>query len=120
MDIERVDNFKYLGIYLDEILHWNKHVEYVCNSLIKLFGIFNHIKCKVNLKLSRQLYYAFIYSKIKYGMEVYGSCSSTNIGKIQTMQNKLMKLLLRLRRMTPTNELHMYLNILKVSDIYKK
>ena len=32
MDIERVDNFKYLGIYLDEILHWNKHVEYVCNS----------------------------------------------------------------------------------------
>ena len=49
MDIERVDNFKYLGIYLDEMLHWNKHVEYVCNSLIKLFGIFNHIKCKVNL-----------------------------------------------------------------------
>ena len=119
MDIERVDNFKYLGIYLDEILHWNKHVEYVCNPLIKFFGIFNHIKCKVSLKLSRQLYYAFIYSKIKYGMEVYGSCSSTNIGKIQTMQNKLMKLLLRLRRMTPTNELHMHLNILKVSDIYK-
>ena len=119
MDIERVDNFKYLGIYLDEILHWNKHVEYVRNSLIKFFGIFNHIKCKVNLKLSRQLYHAFIYSKIKYGMEVYGSCSSTNIGKIQTMQNKLMKLLLRLRRMTPANELHMHLNKLKVSDIYK-
>ena len=52
-------------------------------------------------------------------MEVYGSCSSTNIGKIQTMQNKLMKLLLRLRRMTPTNELHMHLNILKVTGIYK-
>ena len=119
-DIERVDNFEYIGIYLDEILHWNKHVEYVCNSLIEFFGIFNDIKCKVNLKLSRQLNYASIYSKIKYGMEVYGSYSSTNIGKIQTMQNKLMKLLLRLRRMTPTNELHMHLNILKVSDIYKK
>ena len=52
-------------------------------------------------------------------MEVYGSCSSTDIGKIQTMQNKLMKLLLRLRRMTPTKELHMHLTILKVSDIYK-
>ena len=35
------------------------------------------------------------------------------------MQNKMMKLLPRLRRMTPTNELHMPLNILKVSDIYK-
>ena len=91
----------------------------MCNSPIRFFGIFNHIKCKVNLKLSRQLYYAFIYSKIKYGMAVYGSCSSTDIGKIRTMQNKLMKLLLRLRGMTPTNELHMHLNILKVSDIYK-
>ena len=52
-------------------------------------------------------------------MEVYGSCSSTNIEKIQIMQNKLIKLLLRLRRMTPTSQLHMHLNILKVSDIYK-
>ena len=52
-------------------------------------------------------------------MEVYGSCPSTNIEKIQTKQNKLMKLLRRLRRMTPTNELHMHLNILKVSDNYK-
>ena len=49
MDIERVDNFKYPGIYLDEILHWNKHVEYVCNSLIKFFVILKQIKCKVHL-----------------------------------------------------------------------
>ena len=82
---------------------------------MKFFRIFNHIKCKVNLKLSRQLYHAFIYSRVWYCKEVYGCCSSTNIEKNQTMQNKLMKLLLRLRRMAPTNELHMHLNILKVS-----
>ena len=111
------DNFKYLGIYLDEILRWNKHVEYVCKFLIKFFGIFNHIKCKVNLKLSRQLYYAFVHSKIKYGMEVYGSCYQ--YCKNSNHADKLIKLLLRLRRMTPTNELDMHLNILKVSDIYK-
>ena len=70
MDIESVDNFKYLGIYLDEILHWNKDVVYVCKSLIKCFGIFNHSKCEVNLHLTRRLYYAFLYSKIKYGMAV--------------------------------------------------
>ena len=119
MNIDRVDCFKYLGVYLDEILHWNKHVENTCTSLIKLFGIFNHIKDKINRKLSRQLYHAFIYSKIKYGIEIYGSCSFTNISKMQTMQNMLMKLLLRLDRMTPTNELHTTLNMLKVSDIHK-
>ena len=38
---------------------------------------------------------------------------------IQTIQNKLMKLLLKLDPKTPTDELHRGMNILKVSDIYK-
>ena len=35
------------------------------------------------------------------------------------MQNKLMKLLLKIDRLTPTDTLHQTLNILKVSDIYQ-
>ena len=35
------------------------------------------------------------------------------------MQNKLLKLLLHLDRLTPTNELNKHLNILNISDLYK-
>ena len=35
------------------------------------------------------------------------------------MQNKLLKLLLRKHRMTPTDEIHKNINLLKVSDIYE-
>ena len=35
------------------------------------------------------------------------------------MQNKLLKLLLHLDRLTPTNKLHKHLNILKISDLCK-
>ena len=35
------------------------------------------------------------------------------------MQHKMLKLLLHLDRLTPTNKLHKHLNILKVSDLYK-
>ena len=35
------------------------------------------------------------------------------------MQNKLLKLLLQLDRLTPTNILHKNLNILKINDLYK-
>ena len=35
------------------------------------------------------------------------------------MQNKLFKLLLRKHRMTPTDEIHKNMNLLKVSDIYE-
>ena len=76
MDVTRVKTFQYLGVYFDETLKWNEHVDYVCNSLVKYFGIFNHIKNKVTKPIVRQLYYAFIYSKIKYGIEVYGNTSA--------------------------------------------
>ena len=66
-----------------------------------MFVIPLYIKYKVNTKLPRQTYYAFMYFKMNYGIEIYGSCSSTNIEKIEIMQNKLMKSLLRLRRMIP-------------------
>ena len=119
MKIERVSAYKYLGVYMDEIVHWSEHVNYTCTSLVKYFGIFNQIKHKITAKLSRNLYSALIYSKIKYGIEFYGSCSNVHINRVQTIQNKLMKLLLKLDPRTPTNELHRGMNILKVSDIYK-
>ena len=34
------------------------------------------------------------------------------------MQNELLKLLLRKHRMTPTDEIHKNMNLLKVSDMY--
>ena len=33
----------------------------------------------------RQLYYAFIYLKIKYGIELYGSSSASNMNKVQVI-----------------------------------
>ena len=50
-----------LHAYFDETLKWNEHVDFVNNSFIKYFGIFNHIKNKITEPIVRQLYYAFIY-----------------------------------------------------------
>ena len=89
ISINRANEVKYLGIYLGEQLTWRPHVNFVCKSLLKFFGIFNKIKFFVTNKLSRQLYFAFVHSRIKYSIEVYGSCSQNLISKIQVIQNKL-------------------------------
>jgi hypothetical protein len=117
--IDRVPHFKYLGVTLDESLNWNKHVDNICASLVKYFGIFNQIKSKLSTTFLRQLYYAFVYSKIKYAIEVYGNCSLANLRKVQILQNKLLKLLFSYDRFTDTNELHDRLQILKVKDIFE-
>ena len=118
MKIKWVNTIKYLGVIFDEKFKWNNHIDYICDSLIRYFGIFNHLKHKATKLIARQLYYAFIYSKIKYGIEVYGAASTTNMEKLQIMQNTLMKLILKLDMRTSTYYLHSTLKILKVEDIY--
>ena len=44
-------------VYFDETQEWNEHVDFVCNSLIRYFGIFNHIKNTVTKPILRQLFY---------------------------------------------------------------
>ena len=88
-------------------------VNVVCDSLVKFFGIFNHIKHKVTQRVVWLLFYGFIYSKIAYGLEVYGYTSVSKISKFQTMQDKSLKLILKLDFRTRTNTVHKMLNILK-------
>ena len=118
MSIDRVPFFKYLGLTLEETFTWNNHIDDIGKSLAKYFGIFNQMKDKVTSKFSREPYFSFIYSKIKYTIEVYGNCPSTNMNKSQILQNKLMKILLKLDKRTSTDYLHKMLKICKVNDIY--
>ena len=119
IDIERVKEVTYLAVILDEKLNWHKQNENICKSLLQFFGLFNHIKSFVTKSIARLLYFACTYSRIKYGIEIFGSCSKQILSKIQVMQNELLKILLNLNRHTPTTELHKTLSILKVEDISK-
>ena len=117
MDIQRVDTFQYLGVTIDEILNWNEHIDKLCKLLLKYFGIFNVIKHKVTTKIALQIYYAFIYSRVKFVIEVYGSCLETNMNMIQKIQNQLLKLIFKLDWRTPTNTRHANMCILKFSHM---
>ena len=71
LKINRSQSVKYIGITLDEKLIFKDHVAALIKSIIKFFGIFKNIKENVSFKLARQLYFSFIYSRLKYGIEVY-------------------------------------------------
>lgn len=117
--IPRVTHTKYIGLIFDEKLTWENHIVHLCKSLTKYFSIFYNIRQLININLSRTIYYACIFSRLKYGIEVYGSATKGRLNKLQLMQNKLLKLLCRKDQMYSINQLYIDLNILKVSDIYK-
>ena len=116
--IKRTKSIKYLGITLDEFLDWKEHTVNLKKSLNSLFSVFYNIRRYLTIEHIRVIYYTMIYSRIKYGITVYGLGNKDNLDKIQVLQNKLMKVILEKSWRHPTDELHTEVNILKVKDIF--
>ena len=89
------------------------------NKIKRLFKAFYCLRRFIDKEQVKTIYYALIYSRIKYGITVYGSANKNKLSKIQTLQNKLLKVLQAKRYRYSTNALHNKLNILKISDIAK-
>ncbi len=66
-----------------------------------------------------QLYYAYHYSQISYGIEAYGTAAKSNLIKVHRLRNKILKALYNKDWLMPTNDLHKELRILKVVDVHK-
>ena len=107
-------------ILIDEELNWKNQVEQVCNSIKCLFPTFYNIRQYLSIEQVKIIYYALVYSRIKYGLVVYGSALQNVISPIQTLQNQLLKVLTNKPYRFPTNQLHNELDILKVEDIFKQ
>ena len=117
--ISRSNTAKYLGVTLDEHLTWNQHITEVCNKLKRYFKLFYSIRNLINIKQVKIIYYAFIYSRIKYGISIFGFTSNNKLQRMQVLQNKLLKVLLAKNYRYSTNLLHNELKIIKVIDIAK-
>ena len=115
--IKRASEIKFLGIILDENLTFNKHINEICNKLKRLFHIFYNIRDYLSTDNIKTIYYALVYSRIKYGISVYGQACDTKIKRIQTLQNQLLKVLAGKKYRYSTDKLHSELELLKITDI---
>ena len=119
-EIKRSSSIKFLGLTIDENLTWNQHIDELCCKLKSLFHIFYNIREYLSKKEIQAIYYALVYSRIKYGINIYGQAGITKIKKIQTLQNQLLKVLSEKKYRYPTLKLHKELDLLVFEDLAKQ
>ena len=117
--IKRSESAKYLGIHLDDKLKWQAHIDDLAGRLTKTVQAFKIIKNYMSPKHKLSFYFAYIYSRIQYGIELYGSACQKSLKKIQIKQNRALKVLFNKEFRTPTLEMHKELKLLMVKDIAK-
>ena len=86
--IERKNEVKFLGLYLDSKLDWNAHIKFVRNKMNSALYAMRRSKNILKQSHMMTLYYSLFYPYIDYGITLWGASYTQHINKLQTSQKK--------------------------------
>lgn len=103
--IERVKQYKYLGVVIDENLNFNDHLDYIAKKMNKKLGLFNRIKDKLPLETKIIFYESIVAPHIDYCSSVFFIMNQSQIYRLQKIQNRFMRAILRAESRTHIREM---------------
>ncbi len=100
-NIERVEEFSYLGITFSTNMTWTEHVNQLCSKISKRLGLLKRIKHLLP-RYARLLFYkSLILPLFDYGDLVWGDKNNDVLmGNLQILQNKAAKVILDYHRVS--------------------
>ncbi len=93
--IDYVDDFKYLGFWLDKRLDFNKHLDYIEKKMLGKYHMLKNISRKLNANNLDMLYKSLISPHIDYCSSVLFLFNDSQMEKLQKIQNRMMRLILK-------------------------
>ena len=120
LPIERVTEYKYLGVYMDDKLKYERHIDYLCGKISKLCGMSLRLKGHLDLKAARNVYYSCVYSSLMYCIGVFGGvlqCTQRG-NRLKSLQDRVVKNLFS-AFIGPNLDIYKTMKILKISDCHK-
>ena len=79
---------------IDNSITWKYHISSVSAKLSRNTGVISKLRHYLPLKYLTQIYYNFIYRYILYAFVAWGRTSKTNLQKIKTKHNHVIRLIL--------------------------
>ena len=102
---------------MDSNLNWKNHVHHICAKVSKCIGILSKLRYYLDRTILKQLFYAFLYPYLTYGLVVWGNKYHTNIYPIIILQKRAIRIMTHSKFDDHTSPLFKSLNILKFSDL---
>ena len=104
--IEEVEILRYLGVDIDCNLTWRAHIDQLCRRLSQLVGVLYKIRHLVPLHVLKKAYFGLIHPQIVYILLGWGNATKTTLRRVQILQNRSLKNIFGLERLTPTIDLY--------------
>lgn len=98
--LEFVDEWKYLGVIIDNELNFKKHSKYIVKKIGKKVNYFNRISKNISLMSRVTLYKTIIAPHFEYCPTIVYYLNETEKNKLQILQNRAMRIILKVNRYT--------------------
>ena len=92
--MDTTTNHKLLGVYVDQDLSFQKHIDYICKKLSQRIGLLRSIKHYLPFTERVLFYNAVIKPILMYGGSVWGSTSKDNIKRVFKLQKRAARFIL--------------------------
>ena len=114
-----VNFVKYLGMFLDNHLSWDYHINQLSKKLSRANGILAKLRHNAPIETRIQVYYAIFYSHLIYGYLLWGLTSEKNLNTIRILQKKCIRIITFSDFNSHTNQHFIDNKLLKVDEIIK-
>lgn len=112
---------KYLGITFDQKLTWKTHTDNMkkigTTAIVRLYPLLKNKH--LNLRCKLKIYLTVIRPAITYAITTWGCAAATPINKVQTTQNKILRIITNAPWFVTNIQLHRELNVPSIWRLMK-
>ena len=112
--IERVTEFNFLGITINEFMNWGSHSVKIANKICRTLGVMNCLKRYLPLSALKIMYDSWILSHIQFGIICWGFEWS----RLAKLQKRAVRIITNSKYNAHTEPLFKDLHLLKINDIF--
>ena len=114
--IERVRSMKYLGVIIDEALHFKENLGHVAKKMSRKVGFLNRNREKMSMETRLTLYKCMIGPNLDYCSSILYLNSDTDLKTLQKIQNRALRVITRSDRYESINEMLNMTQLLNVKQ----
>ena len=118
--INRKSCIKYLGVYVEENLKWNAHIDSVSTTISRNIGMMARVKFFLSSHELLLLYNSLVLPYLNYCAVVWGSNYATRLNKLTKLQKRALRIIDKKPFLYPSNELFIKYKLLKFPEIVKQ
>ena len=116
--MSQVEKTKFLGVYIDNVLSWKDHIQYIEGKIARSIGAVIKARKVFNQETLRTLYYTCIYPYFNYCVEAWGNTYATYLDPLSKLQNRALRVITGSPRRTRLAPLYSNLKLLQFPKIY--